>query len=217
MSLAANADIFAPGSRALTLARDAWAGRGFFTSVRRQLADGTWLGAADAPDLATLGLIEIPYTFGEPEELRRDRLVEIAQRAGFTTEGTENTEKGRAQIPDPENLSPPVSVASVFSVVPIPVGEPQGLDTITFFADCRMALPGAHVVVDLERLGLKLGQLCLSFGADTLVGTIVNQRELRLGARATSNELTREEAARLLRASGFAPCEGLPGGEVRPL
>ncbi len=95
------------------------------------------------------------------------------------------------------------------------MGEPQGLDTIGFFAACRIAVPNAHVVVDLERLGHKLGQLCLSFGADTLVGTIVKQRELRLGPRASSNELTRDEAVRLMRAAGFVACELLPGGEVR--
>lgn len=187
MSLAANADIFEPGHRALTLAREAWDGRGFFTSVRRQLPDGSWLGAADAPDLASLGLVELPYAFGEPELERQHRLDALVQRVGL------------------------------LSVVPVPVGEPQGLDTVGFFAVCRLALPKAHLVVDLERLGHKLGQLCLSFGADTLMGSIVRQRELRLGARASSNELTREEAARLLTAAGFVACERLPDGEVRPL
>lgn len=191
MSLAANTDIFEPGHRALELARETWGGRGFFLSVRRRLPDGSWLGAADAPDLAALGLVEIPYTFGEPELERQRRLAEIAERMGLHGE------------------------AAALSVVPIPVGEAQGLDTIEFFAACRAALPGVHLVVDLERLGHKLGQLCLSFGADTLVGTIVRQRELRLGARASSNELTRDEAARLLTAAGFVACERLQGGEVR--
>lgn len=191
MSLAANADIFAPGHRALELARAAWGGRGFFISVRRRLPDGSWLGAADAVELGSLGVVEIPYTFGEPELERQQRLAELAQRMGQHGDAT------------------------ALSLVPVPVGEPQGLDTIGFFAACRLALPRAHVVVDVERLGHKLGQLCLSFGADTLVGTIVRQRELRLGARASSNELTREEAARLLTAAGFEACERLQGGEVR--
>lgn len=100
-------------------------------------------------------------------------------------------------------------------ILPTPVGEPQGLDTIAFFAACRSVFPAAHIVVDLELLGHKLGQLCLSFGADAIVGTIVDQRALRLGERAGSNELTHDEAAQLLRASGFEPCAGLPEEKAR--
>jgi 2-iminoacetate synthase ThiH len=73
------------------------------------------------------------------------------------------------------------------------------------------------VLVDLELLGHKLGQLCLSFGADEIMGAIMRQRELRLGARAGSNEITRDEAALLLRASGFVPCERLADGKVQVL
>jgi hypothetical protein len=198
MSLTANLDLFEPGDRALALAHAAWGGRAFFTPVRRLLPDGTWLGAPDAADLASLGLVEVPYTFGEPDRERRQRLAEIAQPRALTAE---SAEQGRVRI----------------SVVPVPLGEPQGLDTLGFFAACRLALPDAHIVADLERLGHKLGQLCLSFGADTIIGTIVRQRELRLGARASSNELTRDEAARLVRAAGFVACESLPDGEVRAL
>ena len=185
MSPAAEHDIFGPGARALGLARQAFGGRGFFTAVRRRQPDGTWLGSADAVDLEARGLVQIPYTFGEPEEDRRARLASV--------------------------------VAAPASLVPTPVGEPQGLDTIVFFAACRLAFPAAHVVADLEVLGHKLGQLCLSFGADELMGSIVPQREPRLGARAASQELTRDEAAALLRAAGFAPCERLPDGKVREL
>jgi hypothetical protein len=40
---------------------------------------------------------------------------------------------------------------------------------------------------------------------------------LRLGERASSNEVTRDEAALLVRGSGFVPCERLPDGKVSPL
>jgi hypothetical protein len=139
-----------------------------------------------------VGFVRVPYTFGEPEEDRRARLAGLAASLG---DGKRETH----------------------SIVPTPVGEAQGLDTVGFFAACRMALPSAHIVVDLELLGHKLGQLCLSFGADELMGSIVNQRALRLGERASSNELTREEAAQLLRASGFAPCERLAEGKAPAL
>jgi hypothetical protein len=187
MSVSATLDIFGPGAQALALARQAFGGRGFFTSVRRQQSDGTWLGPSEAIPLEACGFIPICYTFGEPEEDRRARL---------------------ASVP---------SASSVPSILPTPVGEPQGIDTLAFFAACRLAFPAAHVVADLERLGHKLGQLCLSFGADELMGSIVAQRALRLGPRAASQELTRDEAAALLRAAGFAPHERLPEGKVREL
>jgi 2-iminoacetate synthase ThiH len=69
----------------------------------------------------------------------------------------------------------------------------------------------------LESFGHKLGQLCLSFGADEILGSIVAERALRLGARASSNEITRDEAALLVRASGLVPCERLPDGKVLTL
>ncbi len=211
MSLASELDIFGPGAQARALAQQAFGGRGYLTAVRRRQPDGSWLGPSDAIDLGARGLIEIPYAFGEPEEERRRRLVAVASRPGPRPSGadagkTEDTAAGTPRIPDREP-----------SVMPTPVGEPQGLDTIAFFVACRLALPAAHLVVDLECLGHKLGQLCLSFGADELVGSIVAQRELRLGPRASSTELTRDEAAALLRAAGFAPYERLPEGKVRPL
>jgi len=170
------ADIFGQGSKALALARVAFDGRGFFVSTHALQFD----------------LVRVPFTFGEPEEARRERLAALAASLG----------DGKGQR---------------HPIVPTPVGEAQGLDTIQFFATCRVACPSAHLVVDLELLGHKLGQLCLSFGADALMGPIVSQRAPRLGERASSNELTREEAAQLLRASGFAPYERLAEGKVQAL
>jgi hypothetical protein len=211
VSLTANADIFGPGRAALALARAAFGGRGFFVSTRALPAD----------------FVRVPYTFGEPETDRRNRLAKLAANLGQkkiqtteSTENTEGTEQERVRSQDPETHSHLTSALSALSVVnhpivPTPVGEPQGLDTIAFFAAGRSAFPAAHIVVDLELLGHKLGQLCLSFGADAIVGTIVDQRALRLGERAGSNELTHDEAAQLLRASGFEPCAGLPEGRAR--
>jgi hypothetical protein len=192
MSIAPDFDIFGPGSQALALARAAFGGRGFFTPVRRRQLDGTWLGPSDAIDLEARGLVRIPYTFGEPEEDRRERLARAVAGAGSVSA-------------DP----------SVASIVPTPMGEPQGLDTMVLFTACRLAFPAAHIIADLEILGHKLGQLCLAFGGDELMGSIVPKRELRLGARASSRELTSDEAAALLRAAGFAPYERLPDGKVR--
>jgi hypothetical protein len=209
----ANLDIFSAGRQALALARAAFAGGGCYFPANTMPA----------------GPVRVPYTCGEPEADRQQRLASLT---GKTTENTEDTEKGKVRIRNPETPSPPASVPSsspvpsvvipvagppaVTGIVPTPVGEPQGLDTIAFFAACRQACPAAHVVADLDVLGHKLGQLCLSFGADALMGAIVERRELRLGARAGSRELTRDEAAAMLWAAGLDPCERLPDGKVPP-
>ena len=86
-----------------------------------------------------------------------------------------------------------------------------------FFAACRAAFSRRHIIADVELLGAKLGQLCLSFGADELWGSISAQRALRLGEHASSHALTREEAALLVRAAGFTPCERLAEGKVQIL
>lgn len=224
------ADIFTLGKNALASARALAQGRAFFVAARRLQGDGSWWGppnatlalvaedaltavggldgAVAAGANAVLGetngtlfeqaaarglrcLLRVCYTAGEPDETRRRRLDQLAALVR------------RAPAID--------------GVVPTAVGEPQGLDTLQFFAACRDVCPDKHLIVDLEWLGHKLGQLCLSFGADEILGSIVGQRALRLGARASSNEITRDEAALLLRASGFVPCERLAEGKVQEL
>jgi len=230
MSVAADLDIFSLGRGALDKARVSFDGRACFASARRLQADGSWSGPADAScslvdeDVAeacgglsavctagantllgsldgsalqnavSLGLrllVRVPFAADEPSEERRERLARLSALL--------------ARIP------------GVDGAVPVPVGEAQGLDTLAFFAACRQACGKVHLVVDLESFGHKLGQLCLSFGADELLGPIVRQRALRLGERASSNEITRDEATLLLRASGFLPCERLPDGKVLSL
>ena len=230
MSLAPDLDIFSLGREAQDKARAAFDGRAFFTPAKRLCGDGSWSGPAEAtcclvdedalhargglgPVRATGGnalicdldgalageavaqgfrvLVRVPFAAGEPADERARRMRRLAAVLAATP--------------------------GIDGVLPVPVGEAQGLDTLTFFASCRQVCDKAHVVVDLECFGHKLGQLCLSFGADEILGPIAAQRALRLGARASSNEITRDEAALLLRAAGFAPCERLPDGKVLPL
>jgi hypothetical protein len=200
-----DADLFSAGRTAHALALAAFGGRGFCYPVRQPQADGSWLGDMTAVARADLRLVEVPYTSGGGRDARL-----AALRALESAEGRESAEGSSAS-----SSASVSSNASIEAVVPIPIGEPQGLDTLAFFAACRMACPRAHVIADLDLLGLKLGQLCLAFGADAIMGAIVKQRELRLGARAGSHELTADEAAALLRAAGFEPCERHTGEEVR--
>jgi hypothetical protein len=230
MNLAPDLDIFSLGRDAVAKARALFDGRACFVSARRLRADGSWSGPPEAScclvdeevlqargglgfareagantvscnlDSAVAGeafalglrvLVRVPFAADEPADQRRGHLEKLA---------------------DVQRRTPGID-----GVMPLPVGEAQGLDTLAFFAACRAACARAHVVVDLESFGHKLGQLCLSFGADEILGSIVGQRALRLGERASSNEITRDEATLLVRASGLVPCERLPDGKVLPL
>jgi hypothetical protein len=227
MNLAPDLDIFSLGRDAMAKARSLFDGRAFCVSARRLQGDGSWLG----PPAASCALVD--------EELLSSRGgLRVAQESGANTllcnldspvasealalglrvvvrmpfaadEPVDQRRAGLGKLADMLQRAP-----GIHGVMPLPVGEAQGLDTLAFFAACRQACATAHVVVDLETLGHKLGQLCLSFGADELLGPIVGQRALRLGDHASSQESTREEAALLVRASGLVPCEGLPDGKV---
>jgi len=223
-----SADIFDQGRQAQARARVAFAGRGFFVSVRRLQADGSWLGPEEAGmamvDEDVLGGVgglsagrdkganAVLYHLGSPHagqaaELGMRCLVAVPYSDG------ESTDERRRRL---DQLGELVRrVPGIDGVVPVPVGEAQGLDTVAFFAACRLACPSTHLVVDLEIFGHKLGQLCLSFGADEIMGTLLHQRSLRLGERASSNDLTADEAASLIRAAGFDPCERPSQGKVR--
>jgi len=223
-------DLFDMGREALAAARAAFAGRAFFISARRLQADASWLGPREATlalveedTLAMLGGLAGARTLGAnavlcnlASTLASDVVglgMRCLVRAPFAA--GEGVEERRARL---DRLGDLVRrVPGIDGVVPAPVAEAQGLDTLQFFAACRVACPAIHLLVDLELLGHKLGQLCLSFGADEILGSITGQRTLRLGANASSNALTRDEAALLLRASGFTPCERLPEGKVQVL
>src|SRR5437773_792229 len=83
--------------------------------------------------------------------------------------------------------------AAAGGVLPAPAGGPLWLDTLRFVALCRLHLPVAHVLVDFARLGHRLAQMCLGFGADELFGPIVSERALRLGDNAGNPAMTRKE------------------------
>lgn len=229
MTFAATPDLFTLGRDALAATKAAFSGQAFFAAVRRLRTDGGWDGptnaafaVADEGTLAATGgltaakqqginavlcdsanvaleaaafgmrtVLRVPFSAGEPEGERKARL------------GASHATVERVQAFD--------------AIVPVTALEPQGLDTLQFFAACRAAFPRHHIVADLELFGSKLGQLALSFGADELWGTITVQRALRLGEHASSNALTRDEAALLVRAAGFAPCERLAEGKVQRL
>ena len=132
-------------------------------------------------------IVPFPFKLGEDDAERLARLAEIAAAA-----------------------SPP------WGIMPAPVGEPFGLDTLRCFALCRLALPRvAHVLADVTTLGPRLAQMTFGFGADELHAPIVAERALRLGANSNNPALTRKEAITLLRGAGLSPCERMADGSLQ--
>jgi hypothetical protein len=135
----------------------------------------------------TDGIVTFPFRLGESDAERLARLAAIA-----------------AATPAPSAL------------LPAPVGEPFGLDTLRCFALCRLALPHVpHLLADVATLGPRLAQMAFGFGADELHAPIVAERALRLGANANNPALTRKEAATLIRGAGLTPCERMADGSVQ--
>ena len=178
-------DLFVLGRAAQAAARAATGDRGFF-------ACGTFIATSlpmltEATGRGLRGLLRLPVPSAETVVQQDQRLAALAEqvRQGLVLDG----------------------------VVPTPAEDCQGLATLLFVARCRLALAGLpHVLVDLDRLGPKLGQLALGFGADELCGTIVEKRALRLGDNASSHAITRAEAAQLLRGAGLRAFERVAGG-----
>jgi len=229
MTLAANPDFFTAGRDALAATKTAFSGQAFFTSVRRLQPDGTWSGPpaavcalADEAALAKIGGLAAAKQQGANSVLC-DSTPIAEQAAALGMRAFLRAPFSAGELAGDRNLRLAAlatileGVPATGGVVPVPLGEAQGLDTLQFFAFCRAKFSQVHVIADVELLGTKLGQLCLSFGADELWGAISAQRALRLGEHASSHALTRDEAALLVRAAGFVPCERLPEGKVQIL
>jgi hypothetical protein len=229
MSTPSEIDIFSLGQQALAATRAASEGRGFFVSARRLNADGTWAGPPEAACAlveqarldavgglagarlagANTSLLNLDDDLFAAAESGMRCLVRLSYAADESPHAlAQKMDQLRAAVRD---------LPAIDGIVPSPIGEAQGLSTLRVFSSCRLAAPSRHVIVDLDLLGHKLGQICLSFGADEILGTIVKQRGLRLGAAASSHDLTRDEAIALVRAAGLAPCERLPDGKVSVL
>jgi hypothetical protein len=178
-------DLFALGRAARAASRAAAGDRGFFACSPFIATSLPMLIEATGRGLR--GLLRLSLTAEETVPQQEQRLAQLAAqvRGGLVLDG----------------------------VVPTPEDDCLGLSTLLFVARCRLTLTGVpHVLVDLDRLGPKLGQLALGFGADELCGTIVEKRALRLGDNAGSRVLTRAEAAQLLRGAGLRAFERVARG-----
>jgi hypothetical protein len=220
-------DIFSLGRAAQAAARDATEDRGLFACWRRLLPTGLWQGPASAAsafveemDLVVLGGLSAAVAAGAN--------TFVATSLPMLIEATRRGMRGLLRLP----LTPDESVQQqeqrlaaladqvraglvLDGVIPTPEEECMGIPTLLFVARCRLALASVpHVLVDLDRLGSKLGQLALGFGADELCGPIVVERALRLGDNVGSRAITRAEAAQLLRGAGLRAFERVAGGAL---
>jgi hypothetical protein len=219
-------DLFDLGRRASSWRDERVGRRGSFVRSRQLLPTGrSWRGPRDAAE-AYLEASDLPAAGG----------IAAARAAGVgLLVGAQELASARAaadaglrvlwRLPfrdgesDGERLTRLAAVAASapppWGVMPAPVGEPYGVDTLRFFALCRLALPEvAHLVADVTALGPRLAQMALGFGADELYGPIVAERALRLGANANNPALTRKEAATLIRGAGLTAYERLADGAL---
>jgi hypothetical protein len=226
----AQVDLFALGRRA-SAARDQRLGqRGSFVRARQLLAGGTWRGPRDAAesyadeaDLETIGGLDAARAAGI-HLLIANRVSPVARAAADAGLRVVVRVPFRAGEADPERLERLAAIDAapfaVWGVLPAPVGEPYGLDTLKLFALCRLSLPRVpHLLSDAGALGPRLAQMAFGFGADELFAPIVAERALRLGANANNPALTRKEAVTLIRGGGLVACERVGGGaleEVNP-
>jgi hypothetical protein len=219
----ATLDLFALGRQA-SAARDARLGRhGSFARARQLLGDGSWRGPRDAADsqvdemdVAALGGVTAARAAGADLLIATSAdLAPAAAAAGLRVLLRLPFTAGET---DGERLVRLADLASapLWGVMPAPVGEPYGLDTVRCFALCRLALPAVpHLVADVAALGPRLAQMAFGFGADALAAPIVAERALRLGANANNPALTRKEAATLIRGAGLIACERLADGGLQ--
>lgn len=224
----ASADLLDLGRAAAEQARRGQGGRGTFACWRRLQPDGTWRGEAAAAcawveetDLQAVGGIAGARALGANVLLGTSLpLLAQAQSQGLrgilrvsvsADESPEDQLRRLKRLHEQMNVGLPVD-----GVAPTPDESTLGIATLTLVACCRLSLPQvSHVMVDLERLGPKLGQLCLGFGADELFGPIVGERPPRLGDHAGSREITRHEAAQLLRGAGLRAFERVGRGQTQ--
>jgi hypothetical protein len=219
-------DLFALGRAAVAAARAAGGGRGVFSRCRQLLASGAWKGPRDAAlayveeeDAQALGGLAAVEAAGARLFVARTlAAAQEAAGAGFTVylrlpyrQGEEEATRRRQRAELAARVRDGLAVAGV---IPTPEGEPGGLDTLQLVAALRLEVPVARVVADFDRLGHRLAQMSLGFGADELFGPILPERALRLGANAHSTIMTRKEAATLLRGAGLLPCERLSDGRL---
>jgi aminodeoxyfutalosine synthase len=86
--------------------------------------------------------------------------------------------------------------------------ETTGQTDLRVIAASRLLLDNVpHVKAYWVQIGTKLAQIALSFGADDLVGTVVDETITHAAGATTASGMTRLEFERMIRESGREPFE----------
>jgi aminodeoxyfutalosine synthase len=85
---------------------------------------------------------------------------------------------------------------------------PTGLDSLRTLAISRLYLDNFdHLTAYWVGLGTKLSQVALSFGADDLHGTIIEEHIFHMAGAASPQGRTEAELVRAIREAGFNPVQ----------
>jgi len=83
-----------------------------------------------------------------------------------------------------------------------------GMDDLRVIATARLVLDNIpHIKAYWVMIGPKLAQVALSFGADDLDGTVVEEKIYHMAGAETEQSLSRGELERIVRQAGFRPVE----------
>lgn len=99
------------------------------------------------------------------------------------------------------------SLAGETNIVVAPfTAEPEGTRRLWAIAAARLVLaPTARVEAHHHRLGIRLAQVALGFGADTLAGPVEADRSLPMAGVTRPNETTRAGLCQLVSQVGLRP------------
>jgi hypothetical protein len=226
MSQGAAPDLFTLGKLATTERNSRHGAACVFSRSRRLLATGAWYGPKDAAD-----------SFVEEADVEANGGLSACATVGVRTllASTLDVAKAaqslglrvllRAPYQSGESLQERVAMLSSYEaacnqglqlhgVIPTAIGEAFGIDTLLFMAACRSQLSVPHVVADFARLGHRLAQMSLAFGASELMGPIVSERALRLGDNANNPAMTRKEVVLFIQAAGLTAHERHAAGRM---
>lgn len=197
-----------------------------FSRSRRLLATGAWHGPKDAAD-SFIEEADVQANGGLTASVTAGARTLLASTLDFAKAGQELGLRVLLRVPYQSGESlveRNLRLASyeyalkqglqLHGVVPTAIGEAFGIDTLLFMAACRTQLSVPHVVADFARLGHRLAQMSLAFGASELLGPIVSERALRLGDNANNPAMTRKEVVLFIQAAGLVAHERHAAGRV---
>jgi len=101
----------------------------------------------------------------------------------------------------------PLAFHAAHTVVDVPYAT-TGSDDLKTLAIARLFLDNVpHIKAYWIMLGPKIAQIALSFGADDLDGTIMEEKITHSAGARTAQAMTREELVHLIRSAGRVPIE----------